>query len=51
VADGIELKEIASRLFHSDEERRRRGQAALRAVQESRGSSEKTVQALKETVL
>lgn len=51
VADGVELKEIASRLFHSDEERRRRGQAALRAVQESRGSSEKTVQALKERVL
>ncbi|KPL19960.1 MAG: hypothetical protein AMJ92_00410 [candidate division Zixibacteria bacterium SM23_81] len=51
VANGIELKKIASRLFHSDQERRRRGRAALRAVQESRGSSEKTVQALKETVL
>jgi 3-deoxy-D-manno-octulosonic-acid transferase len=51
VASGIELTKATSRLFHSDEERLRRGQAALRAVQESRGSSEKTVQALKETVL
>jgi 3-deoxy-D-manno-octulosonic-acid transferase len=51
VEDGMQLKEMASRLFVSGEERHRRGQAALQVVREGGGISERMAQALKETVL
>ena len=51
VMDGGQLKEVASRLFVSDENRNRRGQAALKVVRDGRGTSERTAEALKKTVL
>lgn len=51
VMNGGQLKEVVLRLFASDEERDRRGQAALQVVREGGGTSERTVEALKETIL
>jgi len=51
VTDGAQLKEVASRLLLSTQERHRRGQASLRVVQESFGTSQRVVEALKEKVL
>ncbi len=51
VADGDELREVASRLLWSQDERRRRGQASRHVVLRGAGASQRTVDALKETVL
>jgi len=51
VTDGAQIKEVASRLLLSTQERHRRGQASLRVVQESFGTSQRVVEALKEKVL
>jgi 3-deoxy-D-manno-octulosonic-acid transferase len=51
VKDGTELKSALSHLLEVDQERRQRGSAALRTVQQSVGASERTARILRESVL
>jgi 3-deoxy-D-manno-octulosonic-acid transferase len=48
VRDETQLQQVVSRIFSSDEERNRRGKAALQVVLKGQGSSEKTAAALEE---